>query len=163
RPRVARKTFPFAAACAMNIAFAIVSLFPGGGLQRDCIAIASRVADRGHTVTVFAENRRGELPTDITLELLPNRAWTNHGRDARFAAEVVPGCSGGFDRLVGFGKLKGLDLLYCAAPCIKARAPAPFARLTGRRRTMLDLEAASFAPGPSPRCLLLSEPQLREF
>jgi len=147
----------------MNIALAIVSLFPGGGLQRDCIAIASRVADRGHTVTVFAENRRGELPTNITLELLPNRAWTNHGRDARFADDVVHRCSGRFDRLVGFGKLKGLDLLYCADPCIKARAPAPFARLTGRRRAMVELEGASFDRGASTRCLLLSEPQLREF
>ena len=147
----------------MNIAFAIVSLFPGGGLQRDCIAIAARVADRGHTVTVFAENRRGELPADITIELLPNRAWTNHGRDARFADDVLHRCSGRFDRLVGFGKLKGLDLLYCADPCIKARAPAPFARLTGRRRAMVELEGASFAQGASTRCLLLSEPQLRDF
>ena len=147
----------------MNIALAIVSIFAGGGLQRDCLAIAARLAARGHKVTLFAENRRGELPDHTTIELLPNRAWTNHGRDARFADDVVGRCSGRFDRLVGFGKLKGLDLLYCADPCIAARTPSPVARLTGRRRTMVDLEAASFAPGATTKCLLLSENQLREF
>ncbi len=147
----------------MNIAFAIVSIFPGGGLQRDCLAIASRLVARGHKVTLFAENRRGELPRDLPVELLPNRAWTNHGRDVRFADEVLLSCSGRFDCLVGFGKLKGLDLIYCADPCIAMRAPAPFARLTGRRRAMLELERASFAPGARTQCLLLSERQLREF
>ncbi len=147
----------------MNIAFAIVSIFPGGGLQRDCLAIASRLAARGHAVTLLAENRRGELPNDIPIELLPNRAWTNHGRDARFADDVLRRCAGRFDRLVGFGKLKGLDVLYCADPCIAARAPSPFARVTSRRRAMIDLEGASFAPGATTQCLLLSERQLREF
>src|SRR5258708_7264335 len=147
----------------MNIAFAIVSIFAGGGLQRDCLAIASRLEKRGHKVTLFAQNRRGELPDQVAIELLPNRAWTNHGRDTRFADDVLRRCSGHFDRLVGFGKLKGLDLLYCADPCVAARAPAPFARLSGRRRAMIDLEMANFAPGAKTRCLLLSERQLCEF
>jgi UDP-glucose:(heptosyl)LPS alpha-1,3-glucosyltransferase len=147
----------------MKIAFAIVSIFAGGGLQRDCLAIASRLARRGHQVTIFAENRRGELPDQVPIELLPNRALTNHGRDTRFADEVVHRCVGQFDRLVGFGKLKELDVLYCADACIAARAPAPFARLTGRRRTMMSLEAASFASGAKTHCLLLSDRQLREF
>jgi UDP-glucose:(heptosyl)LPS alpha-1,3-glucosyltransferase len=147
----------------MNIAFAIVRIFPGGGLQRDCLAIASRLAKRGHTVTLFAESRRGELPGDIPIELLPNHAWTNHGRDMRFADDVLRRCSGRFDRLVGFGKLKGLDIVYCADPCIAARAPKTLARLTGRRRAMIKLESASFSPGAKTHCLLLSESQLREF
>src|SRR5258708_7306689 len=147
----------------MNIAFAIVSIFAGGGLQRDCLAIASRLEKRGHKVTLFAQNRRGELPDQVAIELLPNHAWTNHGRDTRFADDVLRRCSGHFDRLVGFGKLKGLDLLYCADPCVAARAPAPFARLSGRRRAMIDLEMANFAPGAKTRCLLLSERQLCEF
>lgn len=147
----------------MNIAFAIVSMFPGGGLQRDCLAIAARLATRGHKVTLFAENRRGELPGDVPIELLPNRAWTNHGRDLRFADDVLRKCSGRFDRLVGFGKLKGLDVLYCADPCLAARAPTALARLTGRRRTMIDLEGASFSPAAKTLCLLLSDRQLRDF
>jgi UDP-glucose:(heptosyl)LPS alpha-1,3-glucosyltransferase len=147
----------------MNIAFAIVSIFPGGGLQRDCVAIAARLAARGHNVTLFAENRRGDLPDDLTIELIPNRAWTNHGRDLRFAQDVVQRCVGRFDRLVGFSKLKALDILYCADPCIGSRASSLFARLTNRHHTMLDLEAASFAAGAKTQCLLLSERQLRDF
>src|SRR5947207_2533229 len=93
----------------MNFAFAIVTLFPGGGLQRDCMAIASRLAARGHQVTIFAERARGALPAALSVKLLPNRAWTNHGRDQTFADDVVRSCRGRFDRLVGFGKLKDLD------------------------------------------------------
>jgi UDP-glucose:(heptosyl)LPS alpha-1,3-glucosyltransferase len=147
----------------MNIALAIVSLFAAGGLQRDCLAIASRLAKRGHEVTIFAENRRGDLPDTVAIELLPNYAWTNHGRDLRFADDLLHRCAGHFDRLVGFGKLKGLDFLYCADPCIAARAPAALAWLTGRGRVMVALEAASFAPGAATRCLLLSDRQLHEF
>ena len=37
----------------MRFAFAIVSLFPGGGLQRDCLGIARLVCGAGHQVTML--------------------------------------------------------------------------------------------------------------
>ena len=73
----------------MRIAFAIVSLFPGGGLQRDCMALARAAQRRGHQVTIFASRVVGELPGDIIVEPLPNTALTNHGRNRRFAADLA--------------------------------------------------------------------------
>src|SRR5437868_11961534 len=147
----------------MNIAFAIVTLFPGGGLQRDCMAIAAKLVARGHQITIFAERTRGALPQGLTVKLLPNRAWTNHGRDQTFADDVVRTCRGRFERIVGFGKLKDLDVLYCADPCVAASPATVFSRLSDRRRTMMRLEGASFAQGTGTRCLLLRERQLHDF
>ncbi|MFZ5738078.1 MAG: glycosyltransferase family 4 protein [Pseudomonadota bacterium] len=146
----------------MKIALAIVSLFPSGGLQRDCMGIARRLMGRGHDVTILASRRQGELPSDLTIELLPVSAWSNHGRDRAFAAAVARR-KAEFDRLAGFGKLTDLDVLYCADGCDKARPARWSDRFTARRRIKLSLEAASFAPGRPTRCLLLSQNQLDDF
>ena len=97
------------------------------------------------------------------MELLPNRAWSNSVRDLLFAEAVAQKRRGEFDRLVGFGKLLDLDVLYCADPCLAARPPRWCARLTSRRRIQMRLEAASFSPGKSTQCLLLSPNQADEF
>ena len=147
----------------MKIAIAIVTLFPAGGLQRDCMAVAFDLMARGHDVTIFAERRSGEIPPDLTVELLPNRAWSNHQRDETFAMAVVERCRDRFDRLVGFGKLIGLDILYCADPCL-AKHPARWpVNWTSRRKTQLRLEAASFRPGETTICLMLNDNQARDF
>ena len=48
----------------MRIAFGIVDLFPGGGLQRDCVEIAKLVSNRGHDVVIYTERVSGDLKTD---------------------------------------------------------------------------------------------------
>ena len=147
----------------MRIAFAIVTLFPGGGLQRDCMALASRLTAKGHHVTIFAARCRGPIPPGLSVELLPNRAWSNSRRDLLFAEAVAQRRHGQFDRLVGFGKLIDLDVLYCADACLAARPAKWYAGLTSRRRIQMQLEAASFSPGKSTQCLLLSQNQAEEF
>lgn len=146
----------------MRIALAIVSLFPSGGLQRDCMGIARRLQARGHDVTILASRVQGDLPSDLNIELLPVDAWSNHGRDLRFA-DAVARRKRAFDRLAGFGKLTDLDVLYCADGCDKARPARWYDRLTARRRIKLGLEAASFAPGRPTQCLMLSQHQLDSF
>ncbi|MBB1091648.1 glycosyltransferase family 4 protein [Rhodopseudomonas palustris] len=147
----------------MKIAFAIVTLFSAGGLQRDCMAIAARLAARGHDVTIFTERRKGEIPPDLHVELLPNRKLSNHRRDLKFAEAVLQRCEGQFDRVVGFGKLLGLDVLYCADPCLAARRVGWLSKWSSRRRIQLLLEADSFKQGQNTICLLLSDNQVREF
>jgi len=147
----------------MQIAFAIVSLFPGGGLQRDCLRLARRAQTRGHVVTVFAARVLGETAPDIAVEILPNRAWTNHGRNLYFATALRTAVSGRFDRIVGFDKLMGLDVLYCADPSIAARGGYFLRRITPRYRTLRALEAASFARGRTTRILMLSRTQLEAY
>jgi UDP-glucose:(heptosyl)LPS alpha-1,3-glucosyltransferase len=147
----------------MKIALAIVTLFPAGGLQRDCMAVASELAKRGHDVIIFAERRWGEIPANLEVELLANRAWSNHRRDRLFAEAVVQRCGGQFDRLVGFGKLIGLDVIYCADPSIASRPARWPSSWMPRRRSQLLLEAASFQQGSATICLMLSDNQALDF
>ncbi len=82
----------------MRLAFAIVSLFPSGGLQRDCMAIARMLAEQGHEVTIFTSRLTGDVSGDLRVEILPVRAWTNHGRNSGFSREIVRRWAGQFDR-----------------------------------------------------------------
>ena len=146
---------------ALRIAFGIVSLFPSGGLQRNCLAIARIVRRRGHEVVIFASRRSDPLPNDVPIEILPNRAWTNHGRNLRFSADLANATSSRFDLVVGFDKLSGLDLLYCADASIAARRG--WRRLTPRHRALRALEAASFAVGAKTRIIALSPAQIEGY
>ncbi|MGH8639470.1 MAG: glycosyltransferase family 4 protein, partial [Burkholderiales bacterium] len=66
---------------------------------------------------------------------------------------------GRHDLMIGFQKLQGLDLLFCADWCY-VEGPRPrLATLLPRYRTMAALERACFAPEARTRILLLSEPQ----
>src|SRR2546430_3181731 len=141
----------------LRIAFGIVSLFPGGGLQRNCLAIARILRRRGHEVVIFTSRAAGPLPGEVPIEVLDNSAWTNHGRNRRFAADLADATSDRFDLVVGFDKLSGLDLIYCADASVAARRG--WRRLTPRYRALRALEAACFAagaqnptlpPGPPP-------------
>jgi len=145
----------------MHIAFAIVSLFPDGGLQRNCLAIARILGARGHKPTIFAARTSGPLPDDATIELLPNNARTNHGRNLRFASDLAAATTGRFWPVIGFNKLPGLDLLYCAELCAAARGG--WRRLTPRHRALRALEGACFAPGSNTQIVALSEPQIAGY
>ncbi len=147
----------------MNLAFAIVSLFPHGGLQRDCMAIARLLDAQGHKVTIFTSQVTGDVGGDIRVEVLPVRAWTNHGRNFGFSKEIAWRGGGTFDRVVGFDKLEGLDILYCADPPVAPRYQSGLARLLPRGRKLTALERASFAREAATRLLLLSQPQVDAY
>ncbi len=144
-----------------RIAFGIVSLFAGGGLQRNCLAIARILRRRGHEAAIFTSRTDGPLPNDLSIEVLPNRAWTNHGRNRRFAADLAKATSQRFDLVVGFDKLSGLDLLYCADPAVAARSG--WRKLTPRHRALRALEAACFAAGANTRIIALSPSQIEGY
>ncbi|MGC2779041.1 MAG: glycosyl transferase family 1, partial [Bradyrhizobium sp.] len=98
----------------MRIAFAIVKLFPGGGLQRDCVAIARAIGRRGHAVAILtAERDASDFAAGLDVSVLPAHASTNHRRQEVFSDRVAA-AKGDYDLLVGFNKLAGLDVLYCA-------------------------------------------------
>jgi UDP-glucose:(heptosyl)LPS alpha-1,3-glucosyltransferase len=147
----------------MKLAFAIVSLFPGGGLQRDCMAIARLLGAQGHEVTIFTSRVTGDVGDDVHVEVLPVRAWTNHGRNAGFSKAVGRRCAGRFDRIVGFDKLERLDVLYCADPPAAQRYASGLSRLLPRGRKLMALERACFASGATTRLLLLSQPQVDAY
>ncbi len=144
----------------MRIAFAIVKLFPGGGLQRDCVEIARLVKSRGHETAVFTAAREPDsFANDLSVTVLPGEARTNHRMQERFSVNVLEAARG-FDLLVGFSKLEGLDLLYCADPSVRHRLTrAPWLALLPRYRTLQALEGASFEPGGGTQVLLLGRGQ----
>jgi UDP-glucose:(heptosyl)LPS alpha-1,3-glucosyltransferase len=146
----------------MEIAFGIVSLFLNGGLQRNCIAIAGLLRDRGHKITIFASRLDGPLPSDLSIKVIPNRAWSNHARDLQFARDFAGATSGRFDRIVGFNKLSDLPILYCADPPATA-ARTWWKRLTPRYRTRYALESACFSPQSKTSIIAMSQAQMEAY
>lgn len=162
---------PAAYGLGMRIAFAIMKLFPGGGLQRDCVEIARRCAARGHEVVVFTSYCDGsdvdgsDFAGDLEVVVLPPRPGSNHrmleefGLQFRFAAALQR-----FDLRVGFDRLPDLDVLYCADPSMRARMRRqPFRFLLPRYRAYHALEASTFAPARHTRVLCLSPRQRDEY
>ncbi len=149
----------------MRVAFAIVSLFPGGGLQRDCVEIAKLVRDLGHDVTIYTCRLHDlTLADDIPILLLQNAAATNHRRQYTFAVDFLKEASGHYDLIVGFDKLFGLDVLYCADPSMAYRLlKQPYLRLLPRYRTYSSIEKDSFAPHNMTQIILLSHGQMSEY
>lgn len=149
----------------MRIGFGIVDLFPGGGLQRDCLEIAKLVGDRGHDVTIYTEHVSGDVQADgIALVALPNRAKTNHRRQYEFAVEFLKQAATHCDLTVGFNKLLGLDVLYCADASMHERLRRqPYLKLLPRYRTYAGIEKDSFGRNGKTKSMLLSQPQLLEY
>ena len=149
----------------MRIAFGIVSLFPGGGLQRDCLEIAKLVRNRGHDVTIYAERVAGDMQVDgIPVVTLPNGATTNHGRQYEFAVDFLREASAQCDLTVGFNKLLGLDVLYCADGSMYDRLlKQPLLKLLPRYRKYASIEKDSFTPRHKTKTILLSRNQLLQY
>ena len=149
----------------MRIAFGIVSLFPGGGLQRDCTEIARLLSDRGHHITIYVcRSRVSSGDIGIPVIVLPNAARTNHQRQKAFARQLLQVASGSYDLIVGFDKLLNLDVLYCADRSICYRmAKEPHLRLFPRYRAFRDLERSSFTPRGTTEIILLSDRQNIEY
>jgi UDP-glucose:(heptosyl)LPS alpha-1,3-glucosyltransferase len=149
----------------MKFAFAIVSLFPGGGLQRDCVDVARALAKLGHEVTLFTCRLRDrDFVNDLDVVVLPNNAKTNHTRQRLFGLDVLKASKDKYDLLVGFDKIYELDVLYCADPSflMRIRRNALFFFLI-RYRAFMWLEQASFGGGSATQVFLLSGLQLREY
>jgi UDP-glucose:(heptosyl)LPS alpha-1,3-glucosyltransferase len=150
----------------MRIAFAIMKLFPGGGLQRDCVEIARHCRGRGHEVAIFTSNKdESDFADDLAVVVLPIRQSTNHRMLEEFAASFRWAAAlQQFDLRVGFDKLTHLDVLYCADPSIYLRMRRePFRFLMPRYRTYLALERATFEPGRATSVLVLSHKQLTGY
>jgi len=147
----------------MRIALGIVTLSEHGGLQRDCLALASALRARGHEVEIFAARCVAPWTAADEVRMLPNRAPTNHGRDVAFANAFANVVRARFDLVVGFNKMSGLDVYYCADPCLLARPASLWRRLSPRRRARLALERACFEPASSTSALMLTPESLERY
>jgi UDP-glucose:(heptosyl)LPS alpha-1,3-glucosyltransferase len=145
----------------MKLALLLFRYFPHGGLQRDCLGIACRLRDRGHEVYILTGGWRGPKPEGIEVQLVPAPGFANHARNAGFARRVqLPLALGRFDGVIGFDRIPGLDLYYCADGCFQANAREQHGalyRLTPRYGTMVRLERSVFSADAGTEILLLSE------
>ena len=143
----------------MRLAFCLIKYFPYGGLQRDCLEIATICRERGHQVDLFTRAWSGEIPAGLRVRVLPVFAWTNHRRRLALAHRLQREIAGrGYHGVVGFSKMPGLDLYYAADACYleRMRQRGFWYRLTPRFRAYRSLERAVFEPGAKTQVLLLS-------
>lgn len=143
----------------MKLAFPLFEYFPYGGLQRDMLAIATTAVERGHEVTVFTRAWHGDPAAvdGLTVRTLASNARSNHARDAEFARRLS-GHLAGFDRVVGFNKMPGLDWYYAADGCLAARYRG-LKTLLPRYRSKLAMERAVFDAAAATGVLSISPTQ----
>ncbi len=147
----------------MKLAFTLFKYFPFGGLQRDFLRIAKTCQARGHGVRVYTLSWQGDIPEGFEVLKAPVKALTNHRRYKKFADWVLRDLAARpADRLVGFNKMPGLDVYYCADPCYEDKARTlrgPMYRLSGRYRHFAAYERAVFAPEAKTEILMISAVQ----
>ena len=147
----------------LKIAVAIFRLTPRGGLEDNCIRIATELERRGHSVTFFVAGEVPELPTPVVRLTSAASRRTNHGRITAFAHDVLIATMGKFDRTVAFQTIPGTDVVFLADR-IRNPTGTPFwKRMTPRFRAFAKLEAECFRPGSPTKIIGLAPQQMEAF
>ncbi|WP_029148079.1 glycosyltransferase family 4 protein [Methylophilus sp. 5] len=144
----------------MKFAFLIFKYFPYGGVQRDMLRIARDCVALGHEVTIFTGEWRGDLPQGITVHLFKAKGWLNHHRHQSLIRQMQQAVQQqGFDRVVGFNRMPGLDVYFAADPCYAERMHHErwYKKLSGRYRFFSAMEHAVFGKEAATQILLLNQ------
>ena len=142
---------------------AVFQLDKLGGKERDCVAVARFLWDRGHDVTVVTTSITKDLSFPFRVASLPRSGVFNHVRARAFAQAVVEHYrTAKFDVLFAFEKIPGADLYY-AADSVVASARPDLRRWLPRRRTYLALERGVFEKTARSRVFFLTERQREEY
>lgn len=144
----------------LKLAFCLFKYFPFGGLQVNFMNIAKECMARGHEVTVYTISWEGERPQGLEIILVPVSGLSNHARYKSFSQRVHERVRGqNYDALVGFNKIPGLDVYYCAdvSYAAKMMARSFLHRYTPRYRTLMTLERTVFDRDAGTQILLLTE------
>jgi len=151
-----------------KLAFAVSLFFEYGGMQRSLLRIAQECARRGHEIHIFTGGWIGERDDSIHVHELDTRALTNvRSNDilARKLAEAVKR-DGGFDAVIGFTKIPGLDVYYAGDPCYaeRVRQSRPWwYRFTPRYRGFRRQEAAVLDKGRDTELMLIAHGEQQYF
>ncbi|WP_461483731.1 hypothetical protein [Porticoccus sp.] len=107
----------------MKLAFCFYKYFPYGGLQRDFLRIAKACVDRGHDVIAYTLSWDGDQPDWLQVVVAPVKAASGPARYRKFSAWVDDAIKRHpVDAVVGFNKMPGLDVYYCADPCFEHKS-----------------------------------------
>lgn len=130
----------------MKIAFCLYKYLPYGGMQRDCMAIASHCAARGHQVRFYAIWWQDVLPENMEVRLAPVAALSRYKLYRQYADWLHEELRRNpVDRSIGFNEIPDLDFYFAADGCFAER---------------LKLQAAWRACLPRSRYFLRREQQL---
>ena len=155
----------------MKIAFCLFEYSSYSGLSLDFRRILQECLKRGHDAHVFVSEWQGERPKDVTFTLLEPHAislkFSNHAKNEQFHNKLqVELKKGGFDVVVGFNKMPGLDVYYGADSCYVGRTvpqyPAVY-KLSRRYKRRYSFEEAVFGLKSKTLILSLSERQKSEY
>jgi UDP-glucose:(heptosyl)LPS alpha-1,3-glucosyltransferase len=109
----------------------------------------------------------GTIPSGFDVKIIPPRGLSSHRRCKNFSDQVGDlGLQAQYDLVIGFNKVRGLDVYFASDPCYVARALAhrnPFYRLSSRFRIYRDLEAEVFKAGNGTHVLLLNPYEQEKF
>jgi UDP-glucose:(heptosyl)LPS alpha-1,3-glucosyltransferase len=146
----------------MKLAFVLFRYFPYGGLERDMLAMARLMKSRGHDVTIYCSDWKGEKP-ELPLVILPVGAMTNHSRNAAFVKKFQAQLPNNIDAVIGFNKMPGLDFYYAADVCFAEKVYKErglLYRWMPRARSYLAMEDAVFSTQVATKILMISTPQI---
>jgi len=160
----------------MNFAFCVFKYYPFGGLERNFFRILEEVLSRGHFVTIFTMKWEGAFPDcavekNFKLKLISTKGFTNHSRCFAFYNQIKDEIQPkNYDLIVGFNKMPGLDLYYCADVCFKyetEKNKSFWFKLTQRYKVYSEFEDAVFSNSSNTKILALSHIQkdiyMREY
>ena len=146
----------------MRLAFVLFNWFPHGGLQKDLVKVV-QACQHNADISIYCMAWDGARLPGVTTVVVPVTGWTAAARRRQFARHIETRVSKGFDRVIGFNRMPGLDFYFAADTCFaeKVRERGWWYRLAPRTRQYLGFERAVFGANASTRALLLS-PQQRE-
>ena len=144
----------------MRLALAISSLFPSGGLQRDCVNIARLLKEAGSDVVIVTADHRERMNSyGVPIEVWSSSALTNPGRDLQLGNKLAAASGTRFDRIVGFNKMPGLDVYYCGDPPYSNLNRSALKRFFPKFRAQQMLERCCFGPQTNTALLVLQRSQ----
>ncbi len=146
-----------------HVAFGVLRLKPAGGIEHQALRLAEVLAARGLAVTIFTTKPPEETPPGVSIALLKRRGLTNHARMTSFSDDFTAAARKRADLVVGFQKLRGLDMLVCGDWCFVDRQASWWKRLMPRYRVMAALERACFDPSSATHILAMARPQLDAY
>ncbi|NOQ80652.1 MAG: glycosyltransferase [Gammaproteobacteria bacterium] len=155
----------------MKLAFVLFKYFPYGGLERDFLRIAKICQSRGHEISVYSFIWEGDVPEGFNLTLIPVKGISNHQRISNFSNKfsrllLENEATEKFDLVVGFNKMKDLDLYYAADPCYEAKVREQHGklyRLSKRYKVFQSMEESVFAQDKNVELLFISDIQMENF
>jgi len=146
----------------MKIALAVFQIRTLGGKERDCLAVADMLIERGHDVTIVTTAASPEAKSRFPIALVRERGFTNHGRAAGFAASVIDYRQQARpDVLIAFDRVPGADFFFAADAAVALRLSTA-SRWLPRGRSYLRLERGVFA-NPRARFFFLTDTQRNEY